>query len=86
MVITNISFNNFFSSFFSYRDAIKARKIQSVEELADAVYLVYSNCEKYNEPSSEIGLEAKRQRTKFDRLLRSVQLSNSTSSSATVNL
>jgi hypothetical protein len=69
--------------FKSVRDAIAQRKIQSVDDLAEAIYLIYSNCEKYNEPSSEIGLEAKRQRAKFERLLRTVNTTIATTNTTT---
>ena len=56
--------------FTTLRSNILNRKVQNLSELTDAVNLIYNNCLLYNEESSVIGKEAKRQRGVFMKLLK----------------
>lgn len=52
-----------------FRSNIQTRKYENVDEVAQDIHRIYDNCELYNEGTSILGKEAKRQRNKFQKYL-----------------
>jgi hypothetical protein len=52
-----------------FRDNITNRKYHCVQDLVNDVLLIYSNCELYNDSSSILGKEARRQKRSFNTFL-----------------
>lgn len=53
-------------------DNVRRREYQSLDEVADAILLMYDNCELYNEDDSAFAKEARRQRRLFQKYRKEV--------------